>query len=218
MAEIHIFLLVETALLFGASLTGFIAAITVGVTRDNFNGCPLYGDINWVNDTKPVIKSYGAATSCNFCVGVQVVAALFALVNAIYHIYVLLKKENKNMWIVPSLLVNGGFTIVIFIQACVVSVGFLQWCDAVTESTNIHSCRDGQHQNWNLIPAHGHIDGSNFYDYLKTAESTSWFSFLFWGALLAVSFIQRLRDNRLPEDHTDEERKPVLTPSPPVQT
>ncbi|XP_070578919.1 transmembrane protein 179-like [Ptychodera flava] len=218
MAEIHIFLIIETVLLFGASLTGFISAITIGITRDDFHGCPLYGKLEWKNATHFVIEKFGASSSCSFCVGVQVIAALYALAFAIYHIYVLVKKENKNIWIIPSLLINAGFTIVIFIQACVVSVGFLQWCNNIEDGELVKHCRDGQSFNWNAYNPSPRIDGSSFYDNLKTGESTSWFAFLFWAALLAVSIIRRFRDNRIPEDHTAEERKPVLTPSPPVKT
>ncbi|XP_077861821.1 transmembrane protein 179-like isoform X2 [Saccoglossus kowalevskii] len=183
MAEVHFFLIVETVLLFGASLCGFIASITIGVTRDKLGGCPLYGEISWYNATAPTLDHFGSSSSCNFCVGVQVIAALYALGFAFFHIYVLIKREDKNTRIVPPLLVNTGLTIIIFIQACVVSVGFLQWCKSIEYKDVISECREGQRK---LLPSRPEMDFSSFFDYLTLGEIFSWISCLLFGVLACI--------------------------------
>ncbi|XP_003729276.1 transmembrane protein 179 isoform X2 [Strongylocentrotus purpuratus] len=214
----------ETVMYFVVGITGLVAAITVGISRDAFsNQCILYSEIKWCNDTAMGFTDLGSNTACSFAVGIEVIASLYAIVFGIYYALILVGKiEGIKYLTIPSIIFNVAFTLVLFVESCIVSVGFKQFCDGLTSGPHVKDCSKGSKvSNWNIAGAcidkgyvfmpHDTYNGDLYFGFYTTGQGASWFSFLFWMVIALMSIFRRFRDKDPVAVGSTEERKPMLT-------
>ncbi|XP_033127975.1 transmembrane protein 179-like [Anneissia japonica] len=211
-----ILLFVQAVLLAGAGLAGFAAAITIGLSRNSFGGnCILYAEANWYNTTVIYFKDLGNNSACQFCVSLQVVASLYALAYAAYTGYIILKNTELRFLVMPAIAINVLLVICIFIQACVVSVGFRRFCKSVKNDMNDKDCSQGSDIDWNTrakpdgsVP-HDNYDVGKYYQFLTSGQGASWASFLFWLAISILTIIRRIRDKTSTTLDPNSDKAPI---------
>ncbi|XP_072162949.1 transmembrane protein 179-like [Diadema setosum] len=208
MAIQGILAVIETIMYFVVGITGLVAAVTVGISRNAFSGeCILYSKITWCNETAMGFTELGSHTSCSFAVVVQCVASFYAIAFGVYYILILLNKiEGLKFLTLPSIVINVAFALLLFVESCVVSVGFKQFCSGLTSSPGtVSDCSKGSSvKNWNIqtpcadpslvYKEHPSYSGSSYFGFFTTAQSASWFSVLFWVIIAIISIIRRVRD------------------------
>ncbi|XP_071962307.1 transmembrane protein 179B-like isoform X2 [Antedon mediterranea] len=214
-----VLLFVQAVLLAAAGFAGFAAAITIGISRNSFGGnCILYAETAWFNKTTLYFKDLGNNSACHFCVTLQVIASFYALIYCAYTGYILLKNSEFRFLVLPAIIVNCCLACCIFIQACVVSVGFRQFCKSVSSGDNDLDCSQGSDIDWNTkakpdgYVQHDPFDVGKYYQFLTSGQNTSWLSVLFWVAILCSSIIRRCHDNKIDGGPRSEEEKPILQP------
>ncbi|XP_063958582.1 uncharacterized protein LOC129264560 [Lytechinus pictus] len=214
----------ETTMYFVVGITGLVAAITVGISRDAFSSqCILYSEIKWCNDTAMGFTDLGSNTACSFAVGIEVIASLYAILFGIYYVLVIIGKiEGLKFLTIPSIIINVAFTLVLFVESCIVSVGFKQFCDGLTAGPHVKDCSKGSKiSNWNI---HGHCSekditfkqhdpysGDLYFGFFTTGQGASWFSVLFWMVITLMSIFRRFRDKDTIAVGNTEERRPMLS-------
>ncbi|GBM20922.1 hypothetical protein AVEN_253723-1 [Araneus ventricosus] len=174
MANIHCQLLFAT-ILYGLVFVGSIIVISsVAYAKSSNDGhCYLF----LKKDKEPpelpcliIIYSSGGAT-------------MYALVMAIYHGYgtIVASREShigRTMWVMPWLLINSFAVVVIFICACIYSIGFHISC-SIDKDFSLTGC-------------------DQFPDY-KTkfvSEVTGWINVILWSCLVGIEGVRLSRNRR----------------------
>ncbi|XP_072028008.1 transmembrane protein 179B-like isoform X2 [Amphiura filiformis] len=221
-----ILILVETFLLFATGFAGLVASIVLGLAKDNFAGdCLLYSEVKWCNSTAFYFTQLGASPSCSFCIGLQVCVSFYALAYGCYHVSVLCQwVGERRALVLPTIIIDVLVSLFVFIQACVLSVGFKRFCDGFVSGSSIgskaKSCSYGGKLDWNFKgqcggdkDPHNPYAGDNFFQFYSTAQSASWFTLLFWLVLIGITIARRLRNATMLPTHTEaqEERKSLIT-------
>ncbi|XP_038066481.1 transmembrane protein 179B-like isoform X2 [Patiria miniata] len=216
-------MITETVLYLAAFFSGLITAITVGISRESFGGdCILFGEVAWCNQTAFAFTQLGSNGVCGFSVGLDIIVAFYALVCCVYHVAVFFKWTKERRWIMlPAIIINAVCLALLFIDSCILSIGFNRFCGSLTSGTDtkVTVCSaDLSGQNWNRPPSckadqkvdHTAYSGGNWFGFLTTAQSASWFSVLFWTLLLGALLVRRcVRKEDI--STTEEERKPMLS-------
>ncbi|XP_071802440.1 transmembrane protein 179B-like isoform X2 [Asterias amurensis] len=221
-------LITETVLYFVVFFTGLISAVTVGISRVSFSGdCLLFAEVKWCNSTAFYFTELGSNGVCGFSVGLEIIACFYALLFGLYHVSIFFQwaKERREL-LLPAIIINVLCLVLLFIDSCILSIGFKRFCASLTSGASLGSkvtdCATVPGDlDWNSgatcgtaqdKKTHGTYAGGNFFGFLTTAQSASWFTVLFWALLLAVLIARRLMDKGTPEDGaTVDERKPMLT-------
>ncbi|XP_022097294.1 transmembrane protein 179B-like isoform X2 [Acanthaster planci] len=215
-------MITETILYLAAFFSGLITAITVGISRVTFSGdCVLFAEVTWCNATAFSFTQLGNNGVCGFSIGLDVIVAFYALTVCCYHVAVFFKWTKERRWVMlPGIIINACWLLLLFIDSCILSVGFKRFCTSITEGQSIGSkitqcSADLSSLNWNLPKCSGEksdhpsYSAGNFYGFLTTAQSASWFSVLFWALLLAARAARRCTSKE--EIGSTEERKPMLS-------
>ncbi|GFR13932.1 uncharacterized protein TNCT_86871 [Trichonephila clavata] len=124
-----------------------------------------------------------SALPCSVIVYSSGAASIYALIMAIYHGYgtVVASRDShigRTMWVMPWLLINSFSVVLIFICACVYSVGLHLTCSDTTEEKK--SC--------SAI--------SEAYKSTIVAEVTEWIDVVLWGCLMGIEGIRLARNRR----------------------
>ncbi|XP_035672680.1 transmembrane protein 179B-like [Branchiostoma floridae] len=188
---VNVMLLVQTLLYAACGIASLATSIPTGIEEANFgSNCILYGSLKWKNETAKTfeVASFGSPSSCHFCIYLSVFTLFYGLLAAGYHGYALYKQiDPAEMWVMPVILCNAGLMALVFIAACVMSVGFTMWCTSL--SSLGFKCVDAPTLDW------GTYNGSTFYTHLAAAQGAFWVTFLMWGGNLGMS-LWRWRLNR----------------------
>ncbi|XP_071962306.1 transmembrane protein 179B-like isoform X1 [Antedon mediterranea] len=211
-----VLLFVQAVLLAAAGFAGFAAAITIGISRNSFGGnCILYAETAWFNKTTLYFKDLGNNSACHFCVTLQVIASFYALIYCAYTGYILLKNSEFRFLVLPAIIVNCCLACCIFIQACVVSVGFRQFCKSVSSGDNDLDCSQGSDIDWNTkakpdgYVQHDPFDVGKYYQFLTSGQGASWASFLFWLAIAILTIVRRIRDTSSTTLDPNSDKAPI---------
>lgn len=203
MAVFDVQLGVNTLLYFFIFACGFAISIPIGVTDIKAKGCLLYSTLKPFNATHYTL-SYSSKTNCDFPIYVGVFVCIFyALGMGIYNSYAIYKSQkdpsiSSQMWVMPFILLNSLVTAVMFVSSCVVSVGFRELCDSLTQDKPYQyysSCVKAQNQNILIVGTNNLASLGDFYTYINVTQTASWICTLGWLALV-ISGIVRFALNR----------------------
>ncbi|KAF8785420.1 uncharacterized protein LOC129959110 [Argiope bruennichi] len=175
MANIHCQLLFAT-ILYGLVFVGSIIVISSLAYAKSSNDGKCYLYIR--KDTKEPSE-----LPCSIIIYSSGAATMYALVMAIYHGYgtIVASREShigRTMWVMPWLLINSFAVVMIFICACVYSIGFHITCSFDKEFA-FTGCE-------------------KFPDY-KTkfvCEISGWINLLLWSCLVAIEGVRLARNRR----------------------
>lgn len=176
--------IVEFIILLATFSSGIAVATLIGNSEDDFKGdCVLYADVNYTSPTYFRVAP-GNIGKCSYCVGLQSIAVICAILYALYRAVVFVTKKydlaGLRFVCVP---VYALFTFMVLIQAFIVSVGMKHFCNQLKSEPTYadKDCRLFQTVEWRFYT------GNRFYDTLKMAEGASWVNFFCWCALLVLS-------------------------------
>ncbi|XP_061194575.1 transmembrane protein 179B-like [Saccostrea echinata] len=203
MAVFDVQLFVNTLLYFFIFVCGFAISIPLGVTGiENSGGCLLYATLNPYNSTYYTLL-YSKKSNCDFPIYIGVFVCIFyALGMGIYNTYAIYKSQKdpsiaSQMWVMPFIMINSLVTAVMFVASCMVSVGFKDICDSLTNGKYKYypSCVKAENQKLvdqttKKISSTGH-----FYTFINVTQTASWICTLGWLALV-ISGIVRFALNR----------------------
>nr|XP_022330595.1 transmembrane protein 179B-like [Crassostrea virginica] len=112
----------------------------------------------------------------------------------IYHSYTIHKAQRdpsvvSRMWVLPFIYVNSLAAILMFICSCIISAGFKELCNSLTDkSSRTSRCSDFQKQIGSL---------KDFYTRMNVSQAASWICTLWWILLVVSGIIRFVRDRRL---------------------
>ncbi|XP_039249620.1 transmembrane protein 179-like [Styela clava] len=196
MAKIDWIVGTSTIIYFATAITEIVSSVPVGLTQDDFgNNCILSASMTYFyHNTTMVVKQFGSPGACGFCTYLTTVTVLYALGYGCYSAYALYKSvENaQHMWVLPAIMACSLLCILKFISSCVLSVGFSQFCKAVVDGTYIKNCQGGQDADW--FYGTTALTSSNYYAYMTTAQSASWFCVFEWFLLAGLGFLHYRRN------------------------
>ncbi|KAK7504892.1 hypothetical protein BaRGS_00003920 [Batillaria attramentaria] len=171
----------------------------------NFHGrCLLYTECSWKNSTVFTAK-FTSMAPCNFIIYSTVFAGiLFAVAMGAYYIYALSRKDpniGSQMWVLPFVLTSSLASVIFFIVACIISVGFKNFCDSFMKGqdkgAHIDSCADGQKTRWTDVKDGSSFNGGTYFAYLHASEGAAWVMFFVWAAQVGLGIVRIIRNRRL---------------------
>ncbi|XP_022097295.1 transmembrane protein 179B-like isoform X3 [Acanthaster planci] len=182
-----------------------------------FSGdCVLFAEVTWCNATAFSFTQLGNNGVCGFSIGLDVIVAFYALTVCCYHVAVFFKWTKERRWVMlPGIIINACWLLLLFIDSCILSVGFKRFCTSITEGQSIGSkitqcSADLSSLNWNLPKCSGEksdhpsYSAGNFYGFLTTAQGASWIGVLFWLLLSISLIIRRVRDRPVLDPTSDK--------------
>lgn len=197
--DIHI--LVQAIIYFCIFIAGFIVSIPVGVNRWNFQGdCILYADIEW--DSKAFVMHASSPANCNFPIYYSVFGMIFyGLGKGIFYAFATFKSIKKptigfEMWVMPYILLNGAHTFVALIVSCMLSVGFLQFCNGIKENELVTSCGVFANTEWTRYGSSEKFNAGPYTSLLAVAQIASWTCFLLFLLQTALCILRFVRNRR----------------------
>ncbi|XP_022330595.2 transmembrane protein 179B-like isoform X2 [Crassostrea virginica] len=202
----HVQLCVNTVLYFFIFVCGFAISIPLGVAgNEAADICLLYSTITFSDSGSQFSIDDGQKANCNFPIIVSVICCIFyALGMGIYHSYTIHKAQRdpsvvSRMWVLPFIYVNSLAAILMFICSCIISVGFKELCDSLTDkSSRTSRCSDFQGiiiYDENSKEQIGSL--KDFYTRMNVSQAASWICTLWWILLVVSGIIRFVRDRRL---------------------
>ncbi|XP_060560103.1 transmembrane protein 179-like [Ruditapes philippinarum] len=201
MAMIDFHILCQSLLYFAAFVAGFAISIPVGVNRINFQGqCILYADFKWNNATSFVMTG-SSSVNCNFPIYFSVFGLIFyGLGTGLYNLYAVIRSMKdpeigSQMWVMPFILVNTLLAFTTMIVACVLSVGFLQFCEGLTKKT-VRSCFSQENKMWHNKAKDKMFDSGPYYKLITVAQVAAWTCVLVFILQIVLSVLRFIRNRR----------------------
>lgn len=201
MAVVDFHILSQAILYFCAFVAGFAISIPVGVNRINFQGqCILYADFKWKNATSFVMTG-SSATNCNFPIYFSVFGLIFyGLATGLYNSYAVIRSTKdpeigSQMWVMPFILVNTLLAFATLIVGCVLSVGFLQFCNGLTKTKDI-SCSFLENKSWRYEAKNKTFNAGPYYKLLTVAQVAAWGCLLVFILQIALNVLRFVRNRR----------------------
>ncbi|XP_045187110.1 uncharacterized protein LOC123544980 isoform X2 [Mercenaria mercenaria] len=171
------------------------------VRQINFNGqCVLYADFNWKNATNFVMTG-SSATNCNFPIYFSVFGLIFyGLATGLYNSYAVIRSMKdpdigSQMWVMPFILVNTLLAFTTLIVGCVLSVGFLQFCNGLTKTT-VPSCRALENKTWKNLAKDKPFNSGPYFKLLTVAQVAAWGCVLVFILQIVLSVLRFIRNRR----------------------
>lgn len=202
MAVIDIHILAQAILYFCALIAGFAIAIPVGVNRTNFQGqCILYSDFVWQNETSFTMMA-SSDTNCNFPIYYSVFALIFyGLGTGLYNVYAVIRSTKdpdigSQMWVMPFILVNTLLAFGTLIVGCVLSVGFMQFCNGLTEKHKDFSCSIQQNLQWQNKNTGKYFNCGPYYSLMAVAQVAAWGCVLVFLLQVGLCVLRFFRNRR----------------------
>ncbi|KFM60756.1 hypothetical protein X975_17897, partial [Stegodyphus mimosarum] len=174
---LHCQLFFSTILYFIVFLSSIVELSSILYAKGSLSSCFLY--VRTVDSTPSNFV-------CNVNIYAFAAAAIYAVIMAVYHGYgtVVASRENhigRTMWVMPWLLLNSFTSILMFIFACVYSVGLYITCSG---SSSIFHKTEGCSLK------------SNTYRLMSVAQIGAWLSVLFWCGLVILEGVRLMRNRR----------------------
>lgn len=117
----------------------------------------------------------------------------------IYYLYALCRSRTdpsigSQMWVMPFLLVNVVLSFVTLIVACMLSVGFKDFCDGVEENVK---CSDGEKKDWiNKSKDDEKYKPGPYTAFMSTAMAAAWLCLLVQLMQIALGILRFIRNRR----------------------
>lgn len=205
MGAVDVQLIVSTVLYFCIFVCGFAISIPIGVTTNGVAGCILYGKLESQSATR-FILNFSPMSNCDFPMYFGVfVCIIYAFGMGVYNLYTIYKskKDTSNcnqsqMLVMAVLAVNSLATLIMFVSSCIVSVGFRELCDSLTQDKPylyFSSCDKAQNQELVILGTDHQVSAGTFYTNFNVTQAASWICTFLWLALV-ISGIVRFKLNR----------------------
>ncbi|XP_056115765.1 transmembrane protein 179 [Rhinichthys klamathensis goyatoka] len=197
------FLFGQCILYFLAFIFGFIAVVPLSENGDDFQGkCLLFTEGMWQNENMTmgkqrfIVEEWGPESSCRFITFVGIVSLILSAVQAWRTFFFLCKGHDYSLFhAFLNLLLSLLVVFIVFVAGTISSVGFSEWCDAVTENGAMpRSCEDLQDTDLELG-----VDNSSFYDQFAIAQFGLWSAWLCWLGLTVIAFLKVYHNHRQQE-------------------
>ncbi|XP_045188031.2 transmembrane protein 179-like [Mercenaria mercenaria] len=205
--DVHV--LAQAILYFCISITGFIVSIPVGVNRWNFRGrCILYADVKWKDNYHSQMYS-SHSVNCNFPIYYSVFGMIFyGFGLGIFYAFATFKSMRTpeigyQMWVMPYILLNGVHAFVTLIVSCILSVGFLQFCNRLKEKDWVKSCGQFANDEWSNPSTGEKFNAGPYTTLLAVAQIASWSCLLLFLAQMGLSILRFVRNRRQRSESTD---------------
>ncbi|XP_052768451.1 transmembrane protein 179-like isoform X2 [Mya arenaria] len=197
MAVCDIHILAQATLYLGALVAGFVIAIPIGVNRSTFQGdCILYASTEWTDKSFTLQPS--SAMNCNFPIYFSVFGLIFyGLGTGLYNLYAVLRSRKdpeigSQMWVMPFILVNAVLAVGTLIVACIISVGFLQFCNGLTKTNQIKHCYDKENVSFKYEKTGKMFNTGNYFKLLSVSQTGAWVALLIWMAQIKLCVLKFL--------------------------
>lgn len=203
MAIVDIHILAQAVLYFCTLIAGFAIAIPVGVNRINFGGsCILYADFDWKNSSYFVMKGSSDA-NCNFPIYFSVFALIFyGLATGLYNTYAVIRSRKdpeigSQMWVMPFILVNTLLAFSTLIVGCVLSVGFMQFCNGLLDKKYKGlRCSVEENSEWRNFQTGKLFNCGPYFSLMATAQIAAWSCVLVFILQVVLCVLRFVRNRR----------------------
>ncbi|KAL0969079.1 hypothetical protein UPYG_G00222370 [Umbra pygmaea] len=184
----------QCILYFLAFVFGFIAVVPLSENTEDFHGkCLLFTRGMWQNENITVSKQrfivdeWGPESSCSFITFVGIASLVLSAVQAWRLLFFLCKGHDDSLFnTFLNLVISSLMDFTVFLSSTIVSLGFNQWCDVITEGGNMpSSCEDMQDTDLELG-----LNNSSFYDQFAIAQFGMWASWLTWLGIALMAFLK----------------------------
>lgn len=202
---VFIQMIVSTLLYFCIFVCGFAISIPVGVTTNGVAGCILYGELESQSAIR-FILNFSPMSNCDFPMYCGVfVCIIYAFGMGVYNLYTIYKskKDTSNynqpqMLVMAVLAVNSLATLLMFVSSCIVSAGFRELCDSLTQDKPYQyfsSCEKAQNQKLVIVGTDHQVSAGTFYTNFNVTQAASWICTFLWLALV-ISGVVRFKLSR----------------------
>lgn len=195
-------LLAQSVIYFCIFVAGFIVAVPIGVNRWNFQGdCVLFAHIEWVTEHRLTMHS-SSSVNCNFPLYYSMIGMIvYGLVKGLFYGYATYKSirnplTGQQMWVFPYIFLNAIHASVTLIVSCMLSVGFLQFCNGITKKDWVTSCSYFQNEQWLDFTTGDKFNAGPYTTLLTAAQVASWTCLLLFLLQTALCILRVVRNRR----------------------
>ncbi|KAL4238452.1 hypothetical protein ACF0H5_003160 [Mactra antiquata] len=202
MALFDVHIAVQAFIYFAIMIAGFVTVIPVGINRQNFQGtCILYGNIEWKNATSFVLHG-SSSSNCNFPIYFGVFGLIFyGLATGLYNSYAVIKSRRdpdigSQMWVMPFILVNTLLGFTTLIVGCMISVGFMQFCNGLTSKHEGSKCSMQENKTWQNINKGKPFNSGSYTKWMAVAQVAVWSCVLAFIVQVAFCILRFYRNRK----------------------
>ncbi|XP_060528426.1 transmembrane protein 179 [Cylas formicarius] len=194
MALTNILLLSQIAGYVIALILSLCIIVPMSLQQDDFKGhCLLFSTGEWQETDGQLAIHWSSQGYCNYTIFVGVALFLVSAVQ-IYRLSIFMYKGTDSSFLSTFIDVITGIWIcgMTFIAACMITFGFMAWCENMTErfpSCELAAGQDIDHKDG--------INTKNFYIELGTAQFGIWGSFATWVGLSVCALLKLCRYHQL---------------------
>ncbi|XP_064600752.1 uncharacterized protein LOC135466928 [Liolophura sinensis] len=167
-------LIVQTILYLAAFISGFAASISIGLTNTSLAGFCVFSVI--LDKSNNYYVNPELAASCQYPMAVAICTCITAgLAMAVFNVFKLCTQVDRlQILLLPEILLNGIVSLMLLVSACLVSVGFSNFCHYIEVGEDIDNFRCEQMKTWDDISFDGlTVSLKNIYQYLSVAQGVS---------------------------------------------
>ncbi|KAG5882581.1 hypothetical protein JTB14_030130 [Gonioctena quinquepunctata] len=194
MALSNILLLSQIAGYVIALILSLCIVVPMGLHQEDFKGhCLLFSTGVWQETDGQLFVHWASQAYCNYTIFVGVMLGLVSIIQ-IYRLSMFLYKNTDSSFLSAFIDVLTGifFCAMTIIAALMITLGFMAWCQVMTE--RFPSCELAAGQD---IDHADKINTTNFYMQLGTAQFGIWGSFTTWVGLSVCALIKLCRYHQL---------------------
>ncbi|CAH2238129.1 transmembrane protein 179 [Pararge aegeria] len=168
--------------------------VPMGMHQDEFKGhCLLFSKGAWQEEDGQLLVSWASSTYCNYVIAVGVLMFLVCLIQ-IYRLSMFMYRGIDSSFLSAFIEAVGcaGLCALAVSAACMVTLGFMTWCQNIVE--RFPSCEDATGQD---IDKKDGISTHGFYIELGTAQFGAWGAFATWVGLAVFAVLKVCRYHQL---------------------
>uniref|UniRef100_A0A6M2DXX0 Putative transmembrane protein n=1 Tax=Xenopsylla cheopis TaxID=163159 RepID=A0A6M2DXX0_XENCH len=168
--------------------------IPMSLHHKDFNGqCLLFSNGTWQEKDGQFVADWASGSNCMYTIAMGVITLLVSLIQ-IYRISISAYQGNDSPFIsvLIDVVISLGISAMSFIAALIITLGFIVWCQNMTQ--RFPSCEIAAGQD---IMKSDNIDTVGFYIQLGTAQFGAWGSFACWVGLCVFAMLKLCRYHEL---------------------
>lgn len=177
-----------------ALILALCVMVPMSLQQDEFRGhCLLFSSGEWSEEDGQLLVQWASQLYCNYVIFVGAMCALAAGAQT-YRMARLLCKGDDSSFVSAfvDVMANVFLSIAVLIAALMVTMGFLKWCDVMTQ--RFPSCETAAGQK---IDERDGVDTHGFYVQLGSAQFGAWASFACWVGLSVCALLKLCRYHQL---------------------
>lgn len=177
-----------------ALILSLCITVPMSLHQDEFRGhCLLFSTGEWREDDGQFLVNWASQVYCNYVIFVGVVLFLAAAVQ-LYRMAMFLYRGTDSSFVSAfvDVISNIWLSVATLIAALMVTLGFLTWCEDMTE--RFPSCEVAAGKQ---IDEKDGIDTSHFYIEMGTAQFGTWASWACWVGLTVCALLKLCRYHQL---------------------